>query len=445
MTSIFWKRVVYPIIILATALSRVSAQNVPVRLTADEAIAAVLFNNHSLKIASLDEKAADARYKQTEAIYLPQASISYSAMSTNNPLNAFGFTLQQKSIGAADFDPARLNHPNATPDFMTSFDIQQPLLNMDLVYQRKGAYMEKEVYRLKGQRTREEIVFQARTAYIQLQLAYKTQKVMEDALGTALALYRYTNDRVDQGMLGKADALNIRVQVKTTESRLAEARSQLRNASDYLGFLMGRTPGPVYAVDSIGTGIMTDTTSNNTLSEDRADLSALRKAIEASDLMIRSSKMSALPRLNAFGSYQLNDSRMLGFGAGGYLAGLRLSWDIFKGNSIRNKNATLALEKNKLSEQYNLYKEQSQVELNATLRKLEDAGFRITQQQAAVASAAESYRILHDRYEQGLSGSTDVLLSQTQLSQQQLALAQAVFDRDVTRAYIDYLTSSSGK
>lgn len=126
MTSIFWKRVVYPIIILATALSRVSAQNVPVRLTADEAIAAVLFNNHSLKIASLDEKAADARYKQTEAIYLPQASISYSAMSTNNPLNAFGFTLQQKSIGAADFDPARLNHPNATPDFMTSLTFSNP-------------------------------------------------------------------------------------------------------------------------------------------------------------------------------------------------------------------------------------------------------------------------------------------------------------------------------
>jgi outer membrane protein TolC len=127
------------------------------------------------------------------------------------------------------------------------------------------------------------------------------------------------------------------------------------------------------------------------------------------------------------------------------MAGIRLSWDLFKGNSIRNKNATLQLQKDKLTEEYSLYKERSIVELNTTRRQLDDAAFRIVRQQASVASAAESYRILKDRYEQGLSGSTDVLLAQTQLSQQQLALAQAIFDRDVTKAYIEFLTSSSGK
>jgi outer membrane protein TolC len=155
--------------------------------------------------------------------------------------------------------------------------------------------------------------------------------------------------------------------------------------------------------------------------------------------------MSALPRLNAFGSYQLNDSRMFGFGAGAYLAGIRLSWDIFKGNSVRNRNAALTLEKSRLSEQYAWYKEQSRVELIAALRKLADAEFSIRQEQAAVEGAAESYRILFDRYEQGLSGSTDVLLAQTQWSQQKLALARAFFNRDITKVYIDYLTSSSGK
>jgi outer membrane protein TolC len=435
-------------ILLAFVTSSLSAQDLPVKLTSNEAITAALSNNRSLKIASLDEKTADARYKQTQAIYLPSVGMSYSAMSTNSPLNAFGFKLQQKSIGAADFDPARLDHPNGTPDFMTSFDVQQPLLNMDLAYQRKGAYLEKEAYRLKGQRTREEIVFETRKAYMQLQMAYRAQMVMEDALETARALHKYTSDRVDQGMLSKADALNIQVQVRSTETRLAEAMSRIKNASDYLGFLMGRTPGTIYTVDSayaIDSAAGADTTAmtpGSTLPEDRADLSALRKTIEASDRMIRSSKMSALPRLNAFGSYQLNDSRMLGFGAGGYLAGIRLSWDIFKGNSIRNRTATLQLEKDRLSEQYAQYKEQSQMELNTTLRKLGDAEFSIGQQQAAVAAAEGSYRILKDRYEQGLSGSTDILLAQTQLAQQRLALAQAFFDRDVTLAYIDFLTSS---
>jgi len=448
MTSIFGKRMnraLYPVIMSALIFSRLSAQEMPVKLTADEAVFTALSNNRSLKIALLDEKTADARYKEMGSIFLPQAGISYSAMTTDNPLNAFGFKLQQKSIGETDFAPSRLNHPGGTPAFMTSFDIQQPLINMDLVYQRKGMYMEKEVYSLKGQRAKEEVIFEVRKAYLQLQLAYQAQKVMKDALVTVEALYQYTNDRVDQGMLNKADALNILVQVKTTESRLAEANSQVRNASDHLGLLMGRTPGIFYLVDSATTGNTVTMPADSTLPEDRADLSALRKAMEVSDMMLRSSKMSALPRLNAFGSYQLNDSRALGFGAGGYLAGVRLSWDIFKGNSIRNRNTTLALEKNRLSEQYKLYKEQNTVELSSVLRKLDDVTFRISQQQTAVASASESYRILRNRYEQGLSGSTDVLLAQAQLSQQQLALAQAIFDRDVTRAYIHFLTSSSEK
>lgn len=462
MRSIIWRHIrwkVFLAIIVSLGVSRGYGQDMRVKLSADEAVAAAVANNRSVRIARLDVQAADARYKETEAVFLPQVGISYSAMTTDNPLDAFGFKLQQKTIQQADFNPALLNHPGGTPDFLTSFDAQQPLIDMDQLLQRKAVGTEKDVYRLKSERTRENVVFETRKAYMQLQLAYRAQEVMEEALRTAQALYNYTNDRVGQGMLSKADALNVQVQVKTTESRLAEAKTGVMDASDYLGLLMGRPRGLIYAVDSATdrnaamdgpsiamAGSPADTGSATTgagamLPEDRADLSAFRKGIEASELMIRSNKMSGVPRLNAFGSYQLNDSRMFGFGAGGYLAGIRLSWDIFKGNSIRNKNATLQVQKNKLAEQYAQYKEQSAVELDATLRKLGDAQFAIGRQQVAVASALESSRILRDRYEQGLAGSTDILLAQSQVAQQRLALARAVFDRDVARAYIDLLTT----
>lgn len=434
---------------LGTGTLYSSAQDMPVRLTADEAVAAALSNNRNMRIAGLDEKAAAARYKETDALFLPQAGLSYSAMTTNNPLNAFGFKLQQKSIGSADFAPSTLNNPGGTSNFMTSIDVQQPLVNMDQLYRRKGARTEVDIYRLKEQRTKEATEFETRKAYMQLQMAYRAEQVIEESLQAMEALYKWTNDRVDQGMLSKADALNTQVQVRIMESRRAEAGSQVRNASDYLGLLMGRAPGPVYTVDTATATAAASAPSalalDSSLTDERADISAFRKSIEASDLMIRSNRAGSLPRLNAFGSYQLNDSRMFGFGAGAYMAGIRLSWDIFKGNSIRHRQTTLQLENRRLSEQYTQYKDQSVAELRTMRRKLEDASFAIDQQQAAVASAAESYRILRDRYEQGLAGSTDVLLAQTQLSQQRLALAQAQLDRDVTGAYIAFLTTSSVK
>ncbi|HTI10391.1 MAG TPA: TolC family protein [Puia sp.] len=437
------KRWLAPLLLLV--FSRASSQEPAARLTVEQALAAAITNNRELKLATLDEKIASARYKETQAVFLPQAGVSYSAMTTNNPLNAFGFKLQQQTITSGDFNPEQLNHPGGTPDFMARADVQQPLVNMDQLYLRKSAGKEVEVYRFKAQRTREGLVFEVSKAYMQLQLADASVKVLEEALATANALYRYTSDRVGQGLLNKADDLNAKVQVTTTESRLAEAKSQVKNAADYLSLLMGSPYGTLYVVDSNQVQEIGPLLTDPVVPASRADFAALQKAIDASDLGIRSRKMSAMPRLNAFGSYQFNDSRMFGFGANAYLAGVQLSWDIFKGNSIRNKIATQTLERNKLAEELSLRKDQSNLELNKAQRQLADAGYRIRQQQAASAGAAEALRILQDRYQQGLAGSTDVLLAQTQLSQQQLALAQAVFDHQVTLAYIQFLTTSSGR
>ena len=88
-----------------------SAQDSTKQLSLAEAIAATLNNNKSIQLAQLDESIAASNYKQTDAIYLPQVGFSYTAMGTNNPLNAFGFKLQQKSITQNDFNPDLLNHP----------------------------------------------------------------------------------------------------------------------------------------------------------------------------------------------------------------------------------------------------------------------------------------------------------------------------------------------
>ena len=117
----------------------VSAQDTLKVITINEAISATLNNNKTIRLAQLDESIAASNYKQTEAIFLPQLSFSYTAMTTNNPLNAFGFKLQQKSITQNDFNPDLLNNPSATGDFTTAVQLQQPLLNLDLLYKRKAA------------------------------------------------------------------------------------------------------------------------------------------------------------------------------------------------------------------------------------------------------------------------------------------------------------------
>jgi outer membrane protein TolC len=418
-------------------------QEHPSHLTLQQAIDTALRNNEDLTLAELDEKIAASRFRETSAIFLPQVDFSYTALTTNNPLNAFGFKLQQQTVKQSDFNPELLNNPGSRADFMTKIQVQQPLINLDMFYLRKAAAKESDLYHLKSIRTREYIVFAVQKAYMQLQLARDAVVVLEEALQTARSMYSFTNNRVEQGLLQKSDALNVQVHVTSIETKLAEANSNVKNAADYLSLVMGKEYGIVYQTDPLPREAPATSLADTTVPVNRADFAAMQKAIEASELVIQSGKKSYLPKLNAFAAYQLNDAAVTGFGANSYLAGIQLSWNIFRGNSLKNKISTQQLQRNKLAEELNKQQRESQLELNKTRRQLADAAYRINQQQAAVQQAAEALRILEDRYEQGLVNSTDVLLAQTQLAQQKLELVQAFFQYNLTAAYAKFLTTNT--
>lgn len=423
-----------------------NAQQAPETMSLNDAVAIALKNNRDIQVAELDEKIARARYQQTSAIFLPQAAISYSALTTNNPLNAFGFKLQQRTITQNDFNPDQLNHPSATSDFSAKLEVQQPLINPDLIWQRKAAKNEAELYEYKKIRTREYLEFQVKNAYHQLQLAAEAGDVLEEALNTARAIHTFTGNRLKQGLLQKSDLLNVQVTVSAIESDLASAKSGIRNASDLLSLLLNKPLGIVYRTEKLQQNApIASKDESLQVPSGRADLLAMQKAIEASGNGIKSTRLSWLPKLNAFGNYQLNDQTFAGSGATSWLAGIQLSWNIFSGNKTRNLVNQQKLERDKLVVQFDAQKEQAQMELDKTYRDLSDSMFKTEQAKAAVEHAAEALRILKNRYEQGLANTTDVLAAQTQLSQQKLSLVQATFLSNIAAERLHFLTSSANK
>lgn len=423
--------------------SAVYAQETTVPITLEVAITEALQNNTSIQVSQTDEKIAQANFRQTNAVFLPQIGVSYTAMTSNNPLNVFGFKLQQQSVTANDFNPALLNNPSATQNYMTRADVQMPLLNMDMLYQRKAAQKQIEMYHLKAERTKEYVTFEVENAYLQLQLSYEAVIVLEEAYKSAKATYEFTDNRFQKGLLQKSDQLNSKIQLTTVERNLSEAKSNVQNASDYLGVLMGKNLGTIYSIEKMPYASVASIDSINDVPAGRADFQAMEKAIEATDYASKSGSMSYLPKLNAFGAYQLNDSEALGFGSDSYLAGVQLSWDIFKGTKTKYSIDSKRLEREKLRQQLDEQKDKSRIELAKNYRQLADTQLAIQQQQTAVEQAEEASRILQNRYQQGLVNTMDVLMADTQLAQQKLNLSQAIFKHHITRAYIAFLTSSN--
>ncbi len=415
-----------------------------VTLTLQDALDATLKNNAKILLAKLDGEKAAAKFNQTNAVFLPQINLSYTAMVTNNPLNAFGFKLQQQSITSSDFNPQVLNNPSATQNYMTKAEFSQPLVNMDMIYQRKAAGQEVDVYSYKTKRTKEYLAFEVQKAFAQLQLSHQSVAVLTEAQHTVNSIFEATKNRFEKGFLQKSDVLLVQVQVATIENNLAEAKSNVRNASDYISLLMGSKSRPLYTVEPLNKVDQIDKIESK-IPENRADFKAMESALSAQEMMIQSGKMSFLPKLNAFGNYMFNDKQAFGFGANAYLLGAQFSWNLFAGTAQHYKVTEQKIEHSRIEQQLSYQKEQSQLELNKMFRQLQDAAFALKQHEVSVNQASEALRILENRFQQGLVSTNDLLQSQTTLSEQKLRQTETLFKYQTTLAYIQFLTSTSEK
>ena len=406
-----------------------------------ELLQKIAVKNLQIKIAEKTYLSAKADYQQSNALFLPNINVSYTGILTTNPLMAFGSKLNQEVLTASDFNPALLNDPSRTQNFATKFEIQQPLINVDGIYGRQAARSKMEAYQLQTERTKEYLELEVSKAYMQLQLAYKAVKVLEKANVTGKANLKLVQNYFQQGLLQKTDVLNVQIRVNEITNQLQYAKSAIQNASDYLAFLLNEdNQGKTYQPsEELETTISVETI-NTSLSDSRKDIQAINKSTVAYKKMFLSSKMNFLPRVNAFGSYEMYDKNFLGTSAKGYLFGAQISWNVFDGYKSIGKMNKAKADFQKAEIETEQYKKQSQLELYKTNRQLQDAENKVTLSQLALEQSQEAYRIRQNRFTQGLEKTTDVLQTETQTIQKELEHLQAIFEYNFTKQYLQFLT-----
>jgi outer membrane protein TolC len=265
--------------------------------------------------------------------------------------------------------------------------------------------------------------------------------VINEAVKMAESSVKMVQDYYDQGMIQKPDLLQAKLRHQQLITEQSAANNRLQDASQQLAHLVN---------DSIGNSVYLPTEQlkasieaidlQNKMPENRGDISAMYKAAEAYEKMAKANQMSFIPRLNAFGRYQMYDDEILQADADGYLVGVQLSWSLFKGY----QNAALAqkskIEFQKAQTEAQEYESQSKLEINKVGRQLILAKQKVSQQELAVEQATEAYKIRKDRFAEGLEKTTDLLMAENQLLQEELGLLKAVFEFEITQEYLSFLS-----
>jgi len=427
------------LLLLANSLSARSQDTIPIK--SEDLWPRAEKGNYQLKISEQEYKSAKGDYHQSNALFLPNITISNSAINTTNPLMAFGSKLNQEILTPADFNPDLLNNPDQIRNYSTKVEVLQPIINADGILERRAAKIKMQAYSLKSERTKQYLQFEIQKAYHQLQLVYKVYDVLKVAEISANNTGKMIQDYFTEGYVQKTDVLNVEVHIGELKNQIALAQSNIMNASAYLSFLLGEQPdGKIFLPQEKLDTVCVSPEVQLKVNESRADIKGMQLSADAYNKMYQSKKLNFLPRLNAFGTYEIYDDQIFGTNAEGYLIGVQLSWNIFDGYKSIGKLEKAKAEYTHSSFDLEQYKSQSKMELGIANRKAIDNYNTVINKRDGFLQSKEAYRIRSDRFAQGLEKTNDLLQSETQSSMKELEYYQAIYEYNVSKLNLDYLS-----
>lgn len=177
------------------------------------------------------------------------------------------------------------------------------------------------------ERKEEEVLLEVFKAYLFALLSKESIKVSESSISEAKEALRLAKARYEAGTALLSDVKRAEVYLSKAEESLVRAKNYYQVAKKRLEVLTNTSLGEFEVADLKDVPKVDFERIKSLAFDNRKDLKALEKEIEAKKYSYRSVLSENLPQVSAFASYTLND-RDNPFGADGrgYLLGLGLTW-----------------------------------------------------------------------------------------------------------------------
>ena len=406
-------------------------------LTMAEAIQIAVNQNPQVKAADFQVRAVESNSIQARSGFYPQIDFSETFNRTTNPMWAFGTKLNQGIISQEDFDPVRLNDPDAINNFATAVSMSWSLYDGGRTkIGWEQAKQNLEVASLMLERTRQQIIAQTAAAYVGLLLAQKNILVVNQALETAQANLTMIQSRYNNGFVVKSDVLRAMVRIADLKQQHLQAESRVEVAKAMLNALMG-TPGdkplnPVtpFAVEEEIEGEIEDWI--HTALTKRIDMKTLQQQEDLARKEIDKSRAGHLPDLRLVGNYEIN-SEDFSDTADNYTIGAVLKLNIFSGYHITGKTEAAKSFLNRSQEIRRAMDLRIRLQTREAFLKARSSWKRIQVAQTATDQAEEGLRIVKNRYNNGLLTIVSLLDAEEARQQAHTSHFKALHDYKVAR------------
>lgn len=424
-------------LVLLTCTAIMSQAQTVQSVSLSEAITLGIKNSKRLDISRAKMAEAQAMVEEAKNRQLPDLKISGSYLQ----LNSANIDLESSGGGGA------MHTPKISSLFYGMANLTLPVYAGGRIrYGIESSRFLLEAARLESENDSNDVAFNITEAYINLYKSQKAIEVVKENLQAARSRDTTFSNLEKNGLLARNDLLKSNLQTTQTELALLDAQNDAKLANINMCILLGL---PDTVVIETSTGFLDHSPENMTLADyetaafqNRKDLQAGNKRIEAADLGIKSAKAATLPSLVITGGYiagvvphfiSVTNAVNIGIGIQYNLANL---W---------KSNASLAMARAKLSTAKaaeNLLEDAVKLQANKNYQDFILAKNKIEVYKKALDQATENYRITHNKYVNNLATMTELLEANAALLNASLSVPFAKAD-----AFLAYqkLLHSSGK
>src|SRR5215472_9001299 len=172
-------------IVLAGVLSGAAAARAASDLSVSDAIRSAWAHDARLQASSAQATSAARGAEAADWALGPTLVLGAQGTLTSQPSRTFGLLLDQGKITAADFDPARLNTPEARGSLGLSAVIEQPIIDAALWAARRRAHAGAQSEEASRAAMQRQVALDAVRAYFSVRAAEDALAYADDSLNNA--------------------------------------------------------------------------------------------------------------------------------------------------------------------------------------------------------------------------------------------------------------------
>jgi outer membrane protein TolC len=316
-----------------------------------------------------------------------------------------------------------------------------PLVNTDLYLNRSIESQKLTLQQHEVEVYKRQLVLDIKSAFYNYQSAIAAVRIYEAAMVLVDKNVEINESLLRNGKALPANLLRSKSEVEKVKAELASAKNQQVNAQKYFNFLLNRPLDTTIDVSESSSDVVLAPDSANV--KQREEIQMIRTVREINESSLLMSRLSRLPKLNAFmdlgsqeSNWQVNSHSRY------YLVGVQFTMPLFQGfrnNNIISQNK-LALQKTEL----NLKSTTQQLELSASVAQ---NNLRTTIENYHAAQerlkASQSYFNLIDKgYQQGVNTLIEFLDARNQLTASQLQQNLRLYEMLTAAAQVERETAS---